>query len=166
MITFYTTFLGGILVHRNAFIAFITYDTEHHRIALLNVPETQPKDAQTCGLEHIAFTFASLDDLADSYLQRKKLGMEPFWCVNHGMTTSMYYKDPDGNAVEAQVDNMGPEEATMFMMSKEFGENSIGVDFDPEVLLRRLRDGEDREMIMKRVEVGPRTLSSVMLGSI
>lgn len=35
-----------------------------------------------------------------------------------GSTTSIYYKDPDGNMLETQVDNFDSvEEATKFMVS-------------------------------------------------
>ena len=40
-----------------------------------------------------------------SYARLKGLGIEPDACVNHGVTTSLYYADPDGNQVELQVDN-------------------------------------------------------------
>lgn len=39
---------------------------------------------------------------------------------NHGPTTSLYYRDPDGNQIETQVDNFETaEEATAFMNSPE-----------------------------------------------
>ena len=56
----------------------------------------------------------------------------------------MYYRDPDGNQIETQVDNFDdPEEATRWMSSPEFLENSLGADFDPEELCRRVERGED-----------------------
>ena len=81
MIRFYTQFLGGKLVHKAEALAFIAYDDEHHRIAFIQIPGTRNKDYDTCGLEHIAFTFDSLKDLCTAYKQRKALGMEPGWCV-------------------------------------------------------------------------------------
>ena len=33
------SFLGGHQVHGNAYLSFITYDDEHHRIALIGTPE-------------------------------------------------------------------------------------------------------------------------------
>ena len=38
MLEYYVTFLGGRVVHRDPMIAFLTYDHEHHRIALINIP--------------------------------------------------------------------------------------------------------------------------------
>lgn len=74
------------------------------------------------------------------------------------------YQDPDGNQLETQVDNFDTsEEATEFMMSKFFTENPLGVDFDPEDLIKRLQSGESDASIKKRKEVGPRGLETVPL---
>jgi len=157
MVQFYKTFLGAYAAYENDFLSFLTYDEEHHRIAILTIPGTGPKVPTSSGLEHVAFTYETLSDLALAYRQRKQKGMDPVWSVNHGPTTSIYYKDPDGNMIETQVDNFdNPDDATAFMMSKEFGENPIGTDFDPEELIKRLRSGEDDASIKKRIESGPR----------
>ena len=79
------------------------------------------------------------------------------WCVNHGPTTSMYYRDPDGNLLETQTDNFDtPEEANDFMASESFMQNPVGTDFDPQDLIRRLKAGEDHASIKKRTEIGRR----------
>lgn len=159
MVEFYTTFLGGSVTHGNEMISFITYDEEHHRIALIGIPGTTPKMSTSSGLEHIAFTFATLSDLLLSYRQRKARGISPVWCVNHGPTTSIYYKDPDGNMLETQVDNFDTiEEANAFMTSECFSQNPIGTDFDPENLITRIKNGEDHKILKRRVEIGPRGL--------
>ncbi|KAL2845108.1 Glyoxalase/Bleomycin resistance protein/Dihydroxybiphenyl dioxygenase [Aspergillus pseudodeflectus] len=156
-VIFYTNFLGGTVTHENDMISFITYDDEHHRIALIGLPDTAPKDPRTCGLEHIAFSFNTLADLLLSYRQRKARGIEPVWCVNHGPTTSIYYKDPDGNMLETQVDNFDSvEDATKHMMSPEFAENPIGTDFDAEEMIVALKSGVAESVLKKRKEIGPR----------
>ncbi|KAJ5951532.1 uncharacterized protein N7479_009945 [Penicillium vulpinum] len=157
MVDFYKEFLGGSAAFESDHICFISYDFEHHRIAIATIPDTTPKKANSCGLEHIAFTFDSLSDLALAYRQRKQLNMKPFWSVNHGPTTSIYYYDPDGNQIETQVDNFDtPEEATTYMLSEEFAVNPIGTDFDPEDLVARLESGESEASIKKRIDCGPR----------
>jgi len=111
-----------------------TYDDEHHRIAIGNFPESRsPENPMLAtGLHHIAFGYSSLQDLVTSYKQRRARGITPFWCVNHGTTTSMYYQDPDGNMVEMQVDAFPTiEETNAYFGSPDFHENPIGVDFDP-----------------------------------
>ena len=153
---FYKTFLGAHASYETDQLSFLTYDEEHHRIAIMGLPQTDAKAPNTCGLEHMAFSFNSLGDLALSYQQKKANGIAPFWCVNHGPATSMYYKDPDGNKIETQVDNLTTEEATSFMMSQAFAENPIGVDFDPEDFVKRVESGEDEASIKKRPDTGPR----------
>ena len=159
MTDFYTTFLGGHVAHSNPTLSFITYDHEHHRIALIGVPSTTPKIPTSCGLEHIAFTFDTLADLLLAYRQRLAKNIKPVWCVNHGPTTSLYYKDPDGNMLETQVDNFDrAEEASEFMEGPLFAENPIGTDFDPEEMIGRLEKGEDEAGLKRRVEIGARGL--------
>ena len=159
MINFWQTFLGAEITHKGDSIAFLRYDFEHHRIAIIAIPDLGTKVPKTVGLDHVSFSYETLSDLAETYIQRKSLGIEPTWCVNHGPTTSMYYRDPDGNTIEIQVDNYdSPEEANEFMTSKFFAENPIGTDFDPEDFVNRLRAGEDENKIKTRVEMGPRGL--------
>ena len=50
------------------------------------------------------------------------------------------------------------EEANGFMATEEFGRNPIGADFDPEVMIERLKAGEDERGLKKRVECGPSEL--------
>src|SRR5689334_7807521 len=85
----YCTVLGAHVVFENPMIAFLTYDDEHHRIALVNLPGLEPHGAHTVGTDHVAFTFASLADLLTTYERLKGLEITPYWCVNHGPTTSM-----------------------------------------------------------------------------
>lgn len=162
MVDYYTTFLGGFVTHGNAFVSFITYDEEHHRIAILGTPDTTPKKLKSSGLEHIAFTFPTMRELLVAYRQRKKRGIEPFWGVNHGPTTSIYYRDPDGNMLETQVDNFDSiEAANAFMSSPAFAENPIGTDIDIEEMIQRVKNGEDDASLKKRFEIGPRDMPDI-----
>ena len=79
----------------------MTYDHEHHRLAIIAAPGLSRPDPpkSNIGLAHVAFGFDNLPDLATSYEQKKARGISPAWCVNHGMSMSMYYDDPDGNEV-------------------------------------------------------------------
>jgi hypothetical protein len=52
----------------------------------------------------------------------------------------MYYADPDGNQMEFQVDCCGSsEEANSCMKGLRFEANPIGVEFDPDDGLTRMR---------------------------
>lgn len=148
VVAWYKRVLNAEPAFENEAIAFLSYDDEHHRVAVLNVPGLAPRQPGTSGVHHVAFTFASLRDLLENFERLEKHGILPIFSTNHGPTTSIYYADPDGNQVELQVDNFDTnEEATDFFESAAFAENPIGVDFDPRALLERLRAGEtDREL--------------------
>ncbi|VUC25023.1 unnamed protein product [Clonostachys rosea] len=160
MIEFYLLVLGGRVSHKTHRLCFLGYDEEHHRLAIIAYPHAVPKSANVkpvVGLHHMAFGFPKLSDLVTSYEQKKSAGIMPDWCVNHGMTISMYYNDPDGNQVEFQVDTLDSARAAVdYMNSPEFEENPVGVDFDPEEFCRRVKSGEDEEAIKRRPNIGKR----------
>jgi catechol-2,3-dioxygenase len=123
-------------------LSFLTYDDEHHRIAVVNVPGL-PDMTPAAGVDHIAFTFASLGDLLHTYRRLRDAGIAPYWCINHGPTTSLYYRDPNGVQVELQIDNFADlETLNGWMQSDAFRNNPIGVEFDPEVLGTRFDRGD------------------------
>jgi catechol-2,3-dioxygenase len=101
----------------------------------------------------VAYTYDSLIDLAENYNHLKGLGIKPYWCLHHGITVSLYYGDPDGNRMEFQVDVYKTnEEANEFMMGPGFAQNPIGVEFDPDDLVKRLREGEaESNFLIRRV---------------
>lgn len=123
-------------------IAFLSWDDEHHRIAFLNTSHLAAPEPRRTGIDHVAFTYASLPALLHTWERLKVQGITPFWCINHGMTTSMYYRDPDGNEIELQADNFPTmDECRAWFESPAFAANPIGVDYDPEALLAKLRAG-------------------------
>jgi catechol-2,3-dioxygenase len=145
------TVLEARVVFGNPMIAFLTYDDEHHRIALVHVPDLADPPAESAGLEHVAYTYASLGDLLETYVRLREAGITPYWCVNHGPTTSLYYRDPDGNQVELQVDNFPAVETLhAWFRSGAFAANPIGVTFDPERLLARWRRGDPVEELVRQ----------------
>ena len=159
MVSFYISILGARITHKTYRLCFLSYDHEHHRIAILIDPKSHPRkeEGPQVGLHHIAFGFDKLIDLAESYEQKKAMGVLPSWCVNHGMSTSMYYQDPDGNELEFQVDNYDTvKEAVDFMASLEFEENPVGVDFDADTFVARVRSGESEAAIKARPNIGKR----------
>jgi catechol-2,3-dioxygenase len=159
MVDWHLKFFGGRLVLKSAEAAMIAYDDEHHRLVIVKAPdhEAAGNKKAMCGFYHIAFAFESLADLVTAYEQKKALGILPHWPVNHGMSTSLYYSDPDGNEFEINVDNFDTAaEAHAFMQTDEYLQNPIGVDFDAEVLVQRVRSGEDEQSIKKRPVIGKR----------
>lgn len=159
MMDWYATVLAARTVFENAFIGFLTYDDEHHRVAVIEDATLQAPEPRAPGLHHAAFTYADLPALLQTWQRLREAGIAHAHAINHGPTTSIYYADPDGNRVELQVDNFADAaEAAAWFDSGEFAENPIGVDFEPETLSARLAAGESLAALMRRPRIGPRGL--------
>lgn len=157
----YRNALNADYVHKDENVAFMTYDDEHHRVAVSKIPGIEDRPYDKVGLDHIAFTFATLSDLLLTYERLKKGNILPFLGINHGPTTSLYYKDPDRTMVEFQVDNFPNfEEFMKFVGSGVLDKNPIGVEFDPEVMLSDFYAGRPAAELQQYRE-GPLT-DSVM----
>lgn len=156
MVQWYKTTLEAETMMSNAMMCFLTYDDEHHRVAIVNVPGLPDRDPNAAGVEHFAYTYGCLDDLLGTYTRLKGAGIEPYWCLNHGPTLSMYYRDPDGNQIELQIDIFDSAEGTnQWFAQSDFATNPIGVKFDPEDMIRRHGAGEARETLLARPVIDP-----------
>ena len=150
-IDFYEKVLGARVVFRNAMIAFLTYDEEHHRIALAMTPQQESAPPGAAGLDHLAYTYEDMGQLLATYERLKGENILPVWTINHGPTTSFYYADPDGNRVELQIDHFATEAlARAWMEGGAFERNPIGVEFDPEKLVERYRRGDSMEKLIEQ----------------
>jgi hypothetical protein len=155
-VEFYKTFLNAWEVFGDEGVSFLTYDQEHHRVAIADFGDLPDLDRGAAGFEHIAYAFASLGDLLANYLRLKDAGITPYWCINHGPTTSLYYRDRDGNQIETQTDNFATvEELTGYFHTDAYRENVLGVQFDPDRLVELFRDGVP-EVELKQQGVAPR----------
>ena len=158
MIRWYCTVFDAHVQHQSPVLAFMTYDEEHHRVALLNLsivdPSGDPESKQgAVGVDHVAYTFNNLSDLTENYAWLKGAGIRPYWCLHHGITVSMYYADPDGNQMEFQVDAYPTvDEANGFMKGPGFDTNPIGVEYNPDELLQKVRSGADAATLLLRTE--------------
>jgi catechol-2,3-dioxygenase len=158
MVRWYESVFDAKVQYRNPVLAFLTYDDEHHRFAFVNLAVLQPGDGEldrqgAIGVDHVAYTYRSVADLFDNYEQLKAQGILPYWCIHHGITVSMYYGDPDGNQMEFQVDCCASnEEANAFMHGPGFDANPIGVEYDPEDWLARMKAGTPAEEFLLRRE--------------
>ncbi len=135
----------------NPFLTFLTFDDEHHRIAILGMPGLEPKGERAVGMEHCAFTYANLGDLLATYARLRAAGITPYWCINHGPNLSCYYRDPDGNQVELTIDVFDSTQAVNdWYATSDFATNPIGVLFDAEELVRRFEAGEALASLTRR----------------
>ncbi len=155
MVDWYSAVLNMRVVQRNDYICFLTYDEEHHRLGIVNIAGLHAPDAQSWGLAHVAYTFRNIGELLGTYRRLKKMGIEPYRPIHHGPTVSLYYRDPDGNSVELQVDVYATKaETAAYFQTGAFRKNPIGVAFDPEELARAYEAGVSEADLLRQPD-GP-----------
>jgi catechol 2,3-dioxygenase-like lactoylglutathione lyase family enzyme len=158
MIAWYQTVFGARVVHEDRRIAFLTWDEESHRLALIKLPRLvrylfplARLRRKIYGIDHLGVAFATLDRLMSTYARLKDAGITPVWSVNHGPTTSLYYEDPDGIRLEFQTENFPSAKQTAdYLSSSAFADNPIGVNIDPDYLLERLHAGTDPTELLRQ----------------
>lgn len=155
MLQWYKTVFDARVQYENPGLAFLTFDNEHHRFAFANMSVLHPEGTEIdrsgdIGVDHVAYTYGSIRDLLENYAELKGNGISPYWCVHHDLTVSMYYADPDGNQMEFQVDCLPEGIDPGAFMAESFASNPIGVEYNPEEWLGRLRTGEDESSFAKR----------------
>ena len=142
----YSRALGAQVRFQNEVAAFMSFDDEHHRFVLWDDGDTGEKPQNARGVDHIGFSCGGPAELADEYERLKGLGITPAMSVNHHFTSSLYYRDPEGNEVEITCDNMATKaECSEFMatsaMAAAMQPPFFGSEFDPEELLRLRKGG-------------------------
>ena len=118
MIDFYSKLFGCEPLYKSEELTFLAFDEEHHRVAIANtssvfqnlgfIPKTIMRIKNwmnrtlpsIVGLDHISYKLNPIEKWFEFYHKAKEKGLEPYWTINHGWITGMYYKDPDGNLVE------------------------------------------------------------------
>jgi catechol-2,3-dioxygenase len=130
---------------------FLRTDETHHRIGMFNVNKADDSLAQSepgaggdvlhSRLNHFAFEYPTLAGMLETHQRIAKSSITPSMCLNHGPTMSMYYEDPDHNAVELFYDNKFSEEEIVAFY--EGGDDHVlaPIRFDPAELLQQLRAG-------------------------
>ncbi|HEX4056917.1 MAG TPA: VOC family protein [Galbitalea sp.] len=158
MVAWYENAVGLIPSFHFEEAAWLTNDEANHRIAFLSPPGLKHPDdkGHTTGIHHTAFEFNTFDQWIDNYIRLRDQGIMPFLYLDHGITMSVYYQDPDGNGVEIQVDCFGNWEDSKQWISSalEFAENPIGAWFDPEKLVEARDQGLDFKEIHRRSRAG------------
>jgi Glyoxalase/Bleomycin resistance protein/Dioxygenase superfamily len=128
---------------------FIAFDDEHHKVVVFELPglaRRQGPPFEVCGMHHIAFTYASFEELASTYLRLKALGIVPWRAINHGTSFALDYHDPDFNICELQCTCFpGPqgEKAPLneWLATRALNRNPIGVLFDMDEAIKAFESG-------------------------
>lgn len=159
MIAWYEDVFEAKVVQRDPALAFMTYDDEHHRFAFANLDTLKPDggadERGDVGVNHLAYTYASAGELLETYGRLKSKGITPYWPVHHGIAMSLYYRDPDGNRMEFQVDVGTPEQASAYMSTPAFAANPVGVGFDPDRLLAEYQSGAGEDVLLRMPQGEP-----------
>lgn len=109
MENFYTQVLGLIVTDRGrgknfkADLVFMSVDpSTHHQVALASGRDPESKNST---INQISFHLNSLDELREMYRRVRDYGVKALKPLNHGVSWSVYFFDPEGNTVELYVDS-------------------------------------------------------------
>ena len=84
----YLKVLDAHVVYENQFLTLMTFDEEHHRLGIVQLPQPVQRSPMTVGLAHTAYTFPSLGSLLAKYGDLNKTDIHPHVPVQHGPTRS------------------------------------------------------------------------------
>ena len=92
---------------------FASNGRDHHEIATIEI-DVKDSDSQATGvgLSHLAFRLRDEAHLHAAYADLKGHGIEIVSAVNHGVTKSVYLRDPDGHLLEVYCDGLVEKIAT------------------------------------------------------
>jgi catechol 2,3-dioxygenase len=75
----------------------------HHDFAVMEV-QGERSGRNNAGLDHVAFNIGTtLDELREAKTKLEAAGISPR-PIDHEVTKSLYFEDPDGNGIELYVD--------------------------------------------------------------
>ena len=81
--------------------AFLTCGVVHHNLALFKAPPgARPAEKGQIGLNHFAFQVDDYKALQEAHRRLTEAGATIDHIVDHGMTRSVYFLDPDGLMME------------------------------------------------------------------
>ena len=103
---FYMRTLGLKLAHEDLErgTVFLSFGKEHHDLALFEPASGEAPDRTQPGMHHMAWQLGSFEELQAAYRELQAIGIKVESTVEHNVTRSVYFPDPDGNRVELFCD--------------------------------------------------------------
>lgn len=103
--------------------AFLTCGIVHHNLALFKAPpDAAPAKKGQIGLNHFAFEVKSYPELQKAHQRLIAAGAVIDHIVDHGMTRSVYFLDPDGLMMELYSNTFDTEEEGLAFMKSTPGQ--------------------------------------------
>ena len=173
MVDFYTKLFGCKPLYESEELTFLAFDEEHHRVAIANtsgvfknlgfIPKTimrlknwmNRSLPSIIGLDHISYKLNPIEKWFEFYHKAKEQGLEPYWTINHGWITGMYYKDPDGNLVEIFFEHWRNHAEFKTNISSDFSDEPIGTNMDIDVLYDMFKKGVSFEELIQKGNTVP-----------
>ena len=125
---FYTDVMGLQLMmqmKRPKMAFFASNGRDHHEIACMEVgKDAKGPEWRQVGLVHIAFRLKDEEELRSAYKVLKDNEVPISFTVDHGITKSIYFTDPDGNQLEVYCDNP-PEDIAQMRENKYAGTDKL-----------------------------------------
>ena len=105
-------------------------------VAIFEMPDRRGAPSGDPGLHHMQLRNASLPVLGERYRRLRDLGVLPYRAMDHGPSTSLYYRDPDHNAVEIAASNFSNmAEFQACLASDAYRRKPAGKVIDPQSML-------------------------------
>src|SRR5262245_27241918 len=132
---FYTQALGLKVAHEDLArgAVFLSVGTQHHDLALFQVATGDAPDAAQPGLHHMAWQVESFAALQAAHRELTALGIPVDSTIEHNVSRSVYFRDPDGNRVELYCDMV--EDG--FEAMRRMGPKRDVIDIETGEVLRR-----------------------------
>ena len=102
-------------------------------VAIFEVPSSPHTSGGNSRLHHMQLRNASMPVLRERYRRLRAAGVLPHRAMDHGPSSSLYYRDPDQNVVEIAASNFLTQEETLACFASEaYQRNPSGSIIDPE----------------------------------
>jgi catechol 2,3-dioxygenase len=81
---------------------FMSFGDDHHTLAVFQraAPDGAPPGPEQPGIIHIAFEMEDFSALQSAYAELKAMGVPVERTMEHNVTKSVYFRDPDNNCIE------------------------------------------------------------------
>jgi catechol 2,3-dioxygenase len=119
---FYTDVIGFQIALQKENATFLTCGTVHHDLALFKCGQSFRLDGGV-GLNHIALQVEDFDMLTEYHHSLEIHNVKIDRTTDHGMTSSIYLTDPDGNGIELFCNNQATSEEGLEIMRSPEREN-------------------------------------------